>query len=144
MNFEEHAGKALLRAAGIQTPQGELARTAADAKRVAAALGPCVVKAQVPTGKRGKAGGIRLAATPTEAQAVAAEILKLRIGEYDVSHLLVEAQVPIVHEMYAAALNDPASKGPLLLFSADGGMDIEDLAMQRPEYLVRVEIGQQE
>ena len=63
MNFEEHAAKPLLRAAGIATPDGGLARTLDEAAR-GARIGPCVVKAQVPTGKRGKAGGIKLAAAP--------------------------------------------------------------------------------
>ena len=62
MNFEEHAAKPLLRAAGIATPEGALARTPDEAEAAARELGPCVVKAQVPTGKRGKAGGIKLAA----------------------------------------------------------------------------------
>ena len=142
MNFEEHAGKALLRAAGIATPPGELAHNLADVARIAAKIGPCVVKAQVPTGKRGKAGGIKLANTPEEAQAAAAAILKLTIGEHRVERLLIEAQVPIAHELYAAVLNDAASKGPLLLFSAEGGMDIEELAVERPDALIKIpEIG---
>ncbi len=72
MNFEEHAAKPLLRAVGIETPKGSLATTPDEAERIAAEIGPCVVKAQVPTGKRGKAGGIKLAATPAEARAHAA------------------------------------------------------------------------
>jgi succinyl-CoA synthetase beta subunit len=140
LNFEEHAAKPLLRAVGIETPRGALATSAEAAAKAAAEIGPCVVKAQVPTGKRGKAGGIRLAATPTEARAAATAILALTIGEYRVERLLVEAQVPIAHEMYAAVLNDPASKSPLLLFSAEGGMDIEDIAAKHPDALVRLPI----
>ena len=128
MNFEEHAAKPLLRAAGIATPQGALAATPAEAAQIADKLGPCVVKAQVPTGKRGKAGGIKLAADAAEAEAAAAAILGMTIGEHRVEKVLVEEQVPIAREMYAAVLNDPASKGPLLLFSAEGGMDIEEIA----------------
>lgn len=140
MNFEEHAAKPLLRAAGIETPRGVLVTTPEAAAAAAAEIGPCVIKAQVPTGKRGKAGGIKLAGNADEAKAHAAAILALTIGEYAVERLLVEAQVPIAHEMYASVLNDPASKGPLLLFSATGGMDIEEIAARHPDALVRLPI----
>src|SRR5262245_14856697 len=112
MNFVEHAGKAVLRAAGIATPKGEIAASAVEASAAAEKLGPCVVKAQVPTGKRGKAGGIRLAANPQEAEGAARAILGMAIGEHRVDLLLIEEQMPIRAEMYAAVLNDPASKGP--------------------------------
>lgn len=140
MNFAEHAGKAVLRAAGIATPRGELARSADEAAAAAASIGACVVKAQVPTGKRGKAGGIRLAADAGAARSAAQAILGMRIGEHAVELLLVEEQMPIAAEMYAAVLNDPASKGPLLLFSAHGGMDIEEIAAKHPDALVRLPI----
>jgi succinyl-CoA synthetase beta subunit len=138
MNFAEHAGKALLRAAGIAVPEGALATTPGEAANAAQRIGPCVVKAQVATGKRGKAGGIKLAATPQEAEAAAQAILGMTIGEHRVERVLVEQQMPIAAEMYAAVLNDPASKGPLLLFSAQGGMDIEEIAATHPSALVRV------
>jgi succinyl-CoA synthetase beta subunit len=99
-----------------------------------------VIKAQVPTGKRGKAGGIKLASNPDEARTMAAAILGMSIGEHRVDTVLVEEQVPIAHEMYAAVLNDPASKGPLLLFSAQGGMDIEEIADKHPDALLRLAI----
>ncbi len=140
MNFEEHAAKPLLRAVGIETPKGSLATTPDEAERIAAEIGPCVVKAQVPTGKRGKAGGIKLAATPAEARAHAEQILGMTIGEHAVEKLLIEAQVPIATEMYAAVINDPESKGPLLLFSAEGGMDIEEIAERHPNALIRLPI----
>ncbi|MBX9592573.1 MAG: acetate--CoA ligase family protein [Hyphomonadaceae bacterium] len=138
MNFEEHAAKPLLRTAGIATPRGLLAASPAEAERIATTLGPCVLKAQVPTGKRGKAGGIKRTHTPAEAKSAATAILGMSIGGHRVERLLVEAQVPIAHELYAAVLNDPASKGPLLLFSARGGMDIEDIAAAHPDELVRL------
>ncbi len=140
MNFEEHAAKPLLRAAGIDTPKGRLARSPDEAAAIAAELGPCVLKAQVPTGKRGKAGGIKLAASAEEAKAAATAILGMTIGEHRVASLLVEQQVPIAHEMYAAVLNDPGSKSPLLLFSPQGGMDIEEIAAKHPGTLVRLPI----
>ena len=140
MNFEEHAAKPLLRGAGIATPKGVLARTPEDAGDAAGRIGRCVVKAQVPTGKRGKAGGIKLAASADEAKAAAASILGMTIGEHRVETVLVEEQVAIAGEMYAAVLNDPASKGPLLLFSAEGGMDIEEIAAKHPAALMRLPI----
>jgi succinyl-CoA synthetase beta subunit len=140
LNFEEHAAKPLLRAAGIVTPKGGVARDVAAAAAIAADIGPCVVKAQVPTGKRGKAGGIKLAATAEEARAAAQGILGMTIGEHRVEAMLVEEQVPIAREMYAAVLNDPASKGPLLLFSAEGGMDVEEIAAKHPNAMVQLPI----
>ncbi len=139
MNFEEHAAKPLLRAAGIETPRGVLAHNADEAAQAAKQLGPCVVKAQVAAGKRGKAGGIRLAADPGAARAAANAILGMSIGEHRVERLLVEEQVAFAREMYAAVLDDPASKGPLLLFSAEGGMDIEEIAAKHPDALVRLQ-----
>lgn len=140
MDFEEHAAKPVLRAAGIATPESGLASTPAEAAEIAGRIGPCVVKAQVPTGKRGKAGGIKLAANAEEARAHASAILGMTIAGHTVGRVLVEAQVPIATEMYAAVLNDPASKGPLLLFSAEGGMDIEELAATRPDALTSIPI----
>jgi succinyl-CoA synthetase beta subunit len=140
VNFEEHASKPLLRAAGIATPNGALAAGAEEAGAIAERIGACVIKAQVATGKRGKAGGIKLAADPEQARAAAAGILGMMIGEHRVGAVLVEAQVPIAREMYAAVLNDPAGKGPLLLFSAAGGMDVEEIAEKHPGALVRLPV----
>ena len=140
MNFTEHAGKAVLRAHGIPTPEGILARSPDEAEAAAKNIGACVVKAQVPAGKRGKAGGIKLAATPEEAALHAGRILGMEIGGFAVEAVLIDPQVAIAREFYAAVLNDPESKGPLLLFSAEGGMDIEEIAVQRPHSLQRLPI----
>ncbi len=135
MNFEEHAAKPLLAGRGIAVPRGELARTPDEAAEVAARIGAVVVKAQVPTGKRGKAGGIRLAATPDEARRHAKSIIGMEIAGHKVEKVLIEEQVPIERELYAAVLNDPSSKGPLVMFSTEGGMDIEDTAATAPDNL---------
>ncbi len=140
MNFEEHAAKPLLAAAGIATPRGIVATTPDEAATAAAEIGACVVKAQVPTGKRGKAGGIKTAATPQAARDAAAAILGMTIGEHTVGRVLVEEAADIASESYAAVMNDPASKGPLLLYAAEGGMDIEELSEARPDALLRMEI----
>ncbi len=140
MNFEEHAAKPLLKAVGISVPDSGLAATADEARSIAQRIGPCVVKAQVPTGKRGKAGGIALANSPDEAHAEAGRILAMEIAGFPVRSVLVEAQVPIAKEFYASVLNDSESKGPLLLFSAEGGMDIEEIAEKHPEALLRLPV----
>lgn len=138
MNFEEWAAKPLLEAHGIAVPTSMLAHNPAEAAAAAEVIGPCVVKAQVPTGKRGKAGGIKLATTPTEACAAAEAILGMEIGGYPVEKVLVEAQLPIEKELYAAVLNDPAAKAPSVLFSTAGGMDVEEAAESKPDAMRRI------
>jgi succinyl-CoA synthetase beta subunit len=104
----------------------------------AANIGPCVVKAQVPAGKRGKAGGIKLAAGPDEAMQAASQILGMRIGDYAVERVLVEEQAEIAREFYAAVLHDVAARKPLILFSTEGGMDIEEIAAAKPSAIRRL------
>jgi succinyl-CoA synthetase beta subunit len=139
MNFEEHAAKSLVLApAGIPVPRGILCLSAREAHAAATAIGPCMVKAQVPTGKRGKAGGVRRADTPAEAHKAAEQILGMRIGDHTVERLLVEAQAPIARELYAAVLNDCEARKPLILFSTEGGMEIEEVAAERPQAIRRL------
>lgn len=139
MNFEEHAAKALVLApAGIPMPRGILVTDAKAAAEAAGHIGPCVVKAQVPVGKRGKAGGIKLANTPAEAGEVASQILGMTIGDYKVERLLIEEQAKIAREFYAAVLFDAAARKPLILFSTEGGMDIEEVADKNPAAIRRL------
>jgi succinyl-CoA synthetase beta subunit len=139
MNFEEHAAKSLiLTPAGIPVLRGILCITAPEAAMAAAKLGPCVVKAQVPTGKRGKAGGIKLAGMPEEAQKAAKQILGMHIGDYIVDRVLVEEQADTDREFYAAVLHDVAARKPLILFSTQGGMDIEEIATAKPSAIRRL------
>lgn len=137
MNFEEHVAKRAFAAAGIPVPDGRLVTTPAEAAEAARALGPVAVKAQVPAGKRGKAGAIALADTPEQAEKEAARILGMKLGPHTVERLLVEKRVDIAREFYAAVLNDPASKGPLVLFSTLGGIDIEEAAARDPNAVRR-------
>lgn len=138
MNVPEHVGKALLREGGIVTPEGRVVRDALRAADAARALGGnVVVKAQISAGKRGKSGGIAFASTPEEAGARAAALLGTRIGEHRVEEVLVEAAVAIDRELYAAILNDGSSRSPLVLFSREGGVDIEELNASAPEKIVR-------
>ena len=141
MNFEEHVAKPLLQAVGIAIPHGRLARSASEAEAAAAALAvSVVVKAQVPAGKRGKAGGIRTADDSEAARDAASAILGMEIAGHRVASVLVEERVPIVAEYYAAVINDAASKGPLVMFSPEGGMDIEEIAASKPDRLRQVPV----
>ena len=137
MNFEEHAAKPLLDGAGIAVPKSRLVTSAEEASSAAAELGACVIKAQVPAGKRGKAGGIRTADTADEAAKAARAILAMEIGGHGVERLLVEERIPIAREFYAAVLSDASAKSPVVLFSTLGGMDIEDAAAKDPRALSR-------
>jgi succinyl-CoA synthetase beta subunit len=141
MNFEEHAAKSLVLApAGIPIPRGVLCVNAAEAAQAAAAIGSCVVKAQVPVGKRGKAGGIKLANNPAEAKKAAGQIIGMTIGDYKVERLLIEEQAKIEREFYAAVLHDTTLRKPLILFSTEGGMDIEEIAAEKPKTIRRLAV----
>jgi succinyl-CoA synthetase beta subunit len=142
MNFDEHAAKSLVLApAGIPVPRGQICRTAKEAAEAVRAIGPAVIKAQVAAGKRGKAGGIKPVNTPEEAERVAAAILGMSIGEYKVEHVLVEEQAKIAREFYAAVLNDTEARKPLVLFSMQGGMDIEEVAAATPDAIRREHVN---
>ena len=140
MNLEEHVAKPLLAAAGIAVPAGLVVTDAAAAAAAARRLGPCVVKAQVAAGGRGKAGGIRPATTAAEAAAAAEAILGMTIGGQPVERLLVEQRIEAKRELYAAVLTDAASKGPLILVAAEGGVEVEELAEGDPEALLRIPV----
>jgi succinyl-CoA synthetase beta subunit len=138
MNLEEYAAKQhVLVPAGVPTPKGKVCESAEQASAVVADIGPSVVKAQVPTGKRGKSGGIKLVYTPEEAAKAAREILQMNIGGHRVTRVLVEQLCPIERELYAAVLIDVASRAPLVLFSTEGGMDIEEVADKHPDAIRR-------
>ena len=143
MDFTEHAGKELLAEAGIAVPQGRLCRIVDEVAAAVAAIGPAVVKAQVPAGRRGKAGGVVKVAAPDEAADAAARVLGMSIGGHVVEAVRVEAQARIARELYAAVISDAQSRGPLVLFSTEGGMEIEEVAATRPGALRRavVDIG---
>ncbi|BEV46842.1 succinate--CoA ligase subunit beta [Afipia carboxidovorans] len=134
MNLEEHAAKHhVLVPAGVPTPEGRVCKTPEEAAAAVTAIGPSVIKAQVPTGKRGKSGGIKIAKTADEAASAARDILSMSIGGHRVSQVLVEQLCPIERELYAAVLIDVASRAPLVLFSIEGGMDIEEVAEKHPD-----------
>ena len=138
MNFAEHVAKAkVLAPASIAVPRGVLCVTADEAAAACGKIGPCVVKAQVPTGKRGKAGGIGKADSVADAAAAARAILGMTIDGHAVGQVLVEERADIAREFYAAVLTDFAACAPLVLFSPEGGMDIEAIAATRPDAVRR-------
>ncbi len=142
MNVLEHVAKELALAPyGIAIPAGRACATPEEAAAAAAELGAVAVKAQVPAGKRGKSGGIRMADTPEQASAAARAILEMAIGGHTVSTVLVERRASIAREFYAAVLQDAASRSPLVLFSTEGGMDIEEIAAERPASMRRREVA---
>jgi succinyl-CoA synthetase beta subunit len=133
-----------LRARGIPIPPGEVARTPEEARLIAQQIGkPVVVKAQVLTGGRGKAGGVKLAQTPNEAEAVAERILGMDIKGHTVKKVLVAEAADIGQELYLGAILDRSVKGITVMGSAAGGMDIEEVAATTPEKIVKVTADRQ-
>ncbi len=138
MNLEEHTAKQhVLLPAAVPIPKGIVCTTPEEVYAAVASIGPSVIKAQVPTGKRGKSGGIKMADKPEEGAATAREILGMTIGDNRVERVLVEERCPIERELYAAVLIDVASRSPLVLFSTEGGMDIEEVADNKPDAIRR-------
>ena len=140
MNIPEHVAKAMLAEAGVRVPGGAPASTPESAARTARRLGPVMVKAQVPMGGRGKAGGIRSSRTPDEAYGVAAELIGSRLGGHRVAELLVEQLIPTASELYAAVLNHPAVPARRVVLSQRGGVDIEETARTHPELILTLDI----
>ena len=141
MDLYEYQGKELFRRYGIPVSEGRLATSPAEARDAAEELGgPVVVKAQVLTGGRGKAGGIKLAATPAEAEARAQEILGLDIRGHVVAKVWIERASDIEREYYLSIAFDRSAKKPLLMFTTQGGVDIEEVAASSPDALVRLHV----
>jgi len=141
MKLHEYQSKALFADRGIPIPRGGVASSAVEATAVAQDLGiRVVVKAQVLVGGRGKAGGVRLAKTPKEAGELAARILGMKIKNLPVRKVLVDEAVEPITEIYLGVTNDRSASRPVLIASAEGGVDIEDVARTRPEKIVRITI----
>ena len=141
MDLMEYQAKQLFTAHGVPGLPGEVAVTADEARQIAERIGtPVVVKAQVKTGGRGKAGGVKLAATPEEAAEKAGAILGMDIKGHTVHRVLVTQATDIATEYYVSFLVDRANRTYLAMASAEGGMEIEQLAVERPEALARVPV----
>jgi succinyl-CoA synthetase beta subunit len=141
LNLHEYQAKEFLRQEGVPIPPGEVASTPAGAAEIAKKIGhPVVVKAQVLTGGRGKAGGVKLAQTPAEAEAVAAKILGMDIRGHLVRKVLVADAVDITREIYLGAIVDRSTRTIVLMVSAEGGVEIEEVARTSPEKIMRASI----
>ena len=144
MKLHEYQAKELLARYGVPTPEGRVARTADEAAEAAEALGgKVVVKAQVHAGGRGKAGGIKLANSADEARAAAEELLGTQLVTIQspqgqpIDAVLVEEQVDVARELYLGAVIDNSAGMPVMIASAAGGMEIEEVAESHPEQIHR-------
>ena len=143
MNLHEYQAKRLFAEHGIPIPNGDIAFTPAEAKAVAEKLGgKVVVKAQVHTGGRGKAGGVKAAMSAAEAEAAARQILGMDIKGLTVHKVLIDEFVPggIAKELYLSILIDRGARRLMIMASAEGGMDIEEVAETNPDAIVKVHI----
>jgi succinyl-CoA synthetase beta subunit len=141
MKLQEYRSKEILARHGVPLLAGEVATTPAEARAVAERIGgPVVVKAQVLVGGRGKAGGVKLAATPEEAEQRAGEIIGLDIKGVTVRTLLVAPAAEIAHEYYLGLILDRAAKSVTIIASAEGGVEIEETARTNPDAIARLVI----
>jgi succinyl-CoA synthetase beta subunit len=141
MKLHEYQSKTIFSKYGIPIPKGRVAATADEAKQIAEELGGrAVIKAQVLVGGRGKAGGVKVAKNPNEAREFADQILAMSIKGLRVRKVLVDEAAAIEHEIYFAITNDRAARKPVMIASAAGGVDIEEVAATTPEKIIKVHI----
>jgi len=149
MKIHEYQAKAILKRHGVPVPGGEVASTAADAREIAQQLGGSVVvvKAQIHAGGRGKGGGVKLARSADDAERIARDMLGMTLITHQtgpegriVGRVLVEEGLQMTRELYLSLVLDRAAGKPVMMASAAGGMDIEEVAASTPEKIVRVYI----
>ena len=141
MNLHEYQAKELFRAAGMAVNPGEVARDPGAVRALAEGYGgPAVVKAQVHSGGRGKAGGVKLARTPAEAEDHARAILGMTINGLVVHEVLVSPIEDIASEAYVGVLVDREGQCPVFMVSAEGGVDIEEVAETNPDAILRLRV----
>jgi succinyl-CoA synthetase beta subunit len=139
MNIHEYQARELLARAGIAVPPGVVATTPAEARRAMERLGvpKVVVKAQVHAGGRGKAGGVKLAESPEQAERVAGQILGMKIKGLTVTKVLIAPASEIASEAYVGVIVDRATRSPVFMVSPAGGIDIEEVAAKTPEKIFK-------
>src|SRR5512137_157746 len=141
MKLHEYQSKQIFSRYGIPIPKGRVTSTADEARVIAAELGGrVVIKSQVLVGGRGKAGGIRLAKDPKEAEEVATQILAMEIKGLPVRKVLVDEASNINKEIYLGITNDRAARRPVMMASSAGGVEIEEVARQTPEKIIKAHI----
>ena len=141
MKLHEYQSKTIFAKYGIPIPKGRVAATADEAKQIAEELGGrVVIKSQVLVGGRGKAGGVKVAKDADEAAELAGQILAMSIKGLPVRKVLVDEAAAIAHEIYFSITNNRAAKKPVMIASAAGGVDIEEVAATTPEKIIKVHI----
>jgi succinyl-CoA synthetase beta subunit len=141
LKLHEYQSKRVFARYGVPIPQGDVATTPEEARRIAARLGKrVVIKSQVLVGGRGKAGGIRLANTPDEAEDIADQILGMNIKGLTVKKVLVDEAAAIATEIYLGIVIDRAQHRPVMMASSEGGVEIEEVARVSPERIVRISV----
>ncbi len=142
MKLHEYQSKQIFSRYGIPIPKGRVAASANEARQIAEELGGrVVIKSQVLVGGRGKAGGIKVAKDPQEAEQFATQILSMEIKGLPVRKVLVDEAAAIEQEIYLGITNDRAAKKPVIMASAAGGVDIEEVAAKTPEKIIKVHIN---
>ena len=142
MKFFEHSAKKVFESEGIKILEGHVVYSPEEAMEVATEFGrPVVLKSQVLVGGRGKAGGIKFADNPGEAFEIANELLKLEIKGEKVKHLIIEEKANIQREFFLSVSNDRANRTPIIMASAEGGVEIEELAKTSPEKIIRYNVN---
>jgi succinyl-CoA synthetase beta subunit len=138
LKIHEYQAKDILRRYGVPVQPGEVATTPEQAEEIARRFGvPVVIKAQVYVGGRGKAGGIQFGDTPEQAREAASRVLGMDIKGLTVEKVLVVPKIDIKEEYYIGVVLDRASKAPVVMVSAAGGIDIEEVAEQTPEKIIK-------
>jgi succinyl-CoA synthetase beta subunit len=138
MRLYEHEGKELFAGFKIPVPEGKIARNSSEVDAIARAwYKPIVLKSQVLTGGRGKAGGIKVVENPPEAKSISEDLFKLKIKGFPVEKLLVEPRLDIKQELYVGVTIDRLNYKLVVIASAEGGVDIEETAAKSPEKIVR-------
>ncbi|MFP4646178.1 MAG: ADP-forming succinate--CoA ligase subunit beta [Candidatus Acetothermia bacterium] len=141
MRLLEYQGRSLLGEQGLPVPDGVHVESAGEAGNAARGLGcPVVLKAQIPVGGRGKAGGIKFATSPEEAEQLAEDLLGSTLKGETVKSLLVVEEIDITQELYVSVILDRDLKKPVLIFSPTGGVDIEEVAERNPSAIQKVEL----
>ena len=141
MKLHEYQSKQIFAKYGIPIPKGRVAATASEAKAIAEELGGrVVIKSLVLVGGRGKAGGVKLAKDPAEAEQLATQILAMEIKGLPVRKVLVDEAAAIEKEIYFSITNDRAARKPVMMASAAGGMEIEEVAAKTPEKIIKLHI----
>lgn len=141
MNLHEYQARTLLKAAGVPVPDGEVATTPDEVETIARAMGGgVVIKAQVHSGGRGKAGGVKLVENAAEARAAAEKILGMTIKGLTVNKVLVAPAAKITSESYVGIIVDRESQRPVIMVSPEGGVDIEEVAAKTPDKIFKLAI----